>query len=116
MVQPRPWPKGAAAGAIYTMSKHALNGLTRNTAYMYARQGVRCNAMCPGGVDTNIAQSMPQDKLNLAGLGALGPVHGSALGSATSEQQASLITYLLSDEASNVSGAIIPNDGGWSAG
>ncbi len=108
--------RGAAAGAIYTMSKHALVGLTRNTAYMYGRQGVRCNAMCPGGVETNIGQSMPQDKLNLGGLGMLGPVHQSALGQSSSEQQAALITFLLADEASNVSGAIIPNDGGWWAG
>lgn len=108
--------RGAAAGAIYTMSKHAVVGLTRNTAYMYGRQGVRCNAMCPGGVETNIGQSMPQDKLDLAGLGALGPVHQSALGQASPDQQAALITFLLTDEASNVSGAIIPNDGGWSAG
>lgn len=45
---------GAAAGAAYTASKHALVGLTRNTAWMYAQQGIRCNAICPGGTKTNI--------------------------------------------------------------
>jgi len=108
--------RGAAAGVIYTMSKHAVVGLTRNTAYMYAKQGVRCNAICPGGVATNIGQSMPQDKLNMAGLGAITPIHQSAIRTAEPAELASLVTYLLSDEASNVSGAIIPNDGGWSAG
>lgn len=108
--------RGAAAGAIYTMSKHAVVGLTRNTAYTYGRQGVRCNAVCPGGVETNIGESMPQEKINVAGLGAITPVHQSALGMAKPDQLASLVTYLVSDEASNVSGAIIPNDGGWSAG
>lgn len=108
--------RGAAAGAIYTMSKHAVVGLTRNTAYTYARQGVRCNAMCPGGVETNIGASMPQEKINMAGLGAITPVHQSGVGMSQPEQQAALITFLLSDEASNVNGAIIPNDGGWSAG
>ncbi len=108
--------RGAAAGVIYTMSKHAVVGLTRNTAYAYAKRGVRCNAVCPGAVDTNISQSMPQEKLNLAALEAVTPVHQSSPGTAEPAQLASLITYLLSDEASNVNGAIIPNDGGWSAG
>lgn len=108
--------RGAAAGAIYTMSKHAVVGLTRNTAYTYAKQGVRCNAVCPGGVATNIGQSMPQDKLNMAGLGAISPVHQSATRTGQPEELASLVTFLLSDEASNVNGAIIPNDGGWFAG
>jgi len=46
--------RGATAGLAYTSSKHALLGLTRNTAYMYHRDGVRCNAVIPGGVMTNI--------------------------------------------------------------
>lgn len=108
--------RGGAAGVIYTMSKHAVVGLTRNTAYTYAKLGVRCNAVCPGGVNTNIGRSMPQDKLNMEGLGAITPIHQSATRTAEPEELASLVTYLLSDEASNVSGAIIPNDGGWSAG
>ncbi|MGM0385715.1 MAG: SDR family NAD(P)-dependent oxidoreductase [Actinomycetota bacterium] len=108
--------RGGAAGVIYTMSKHAVVGLTRNTAYTYGKQGVRCNAVCPGGVNTNIGQSMPQDKINMAGLNAISPVHQTALGMAESEHLASLITYLLTEEAANVNGAIIPNDGGWSAG
>ncbi|NCD20889.1 MAG: SDR family oxidoreductase, partial [Actinobacteria bacterium] len=94
--------RGAAAGVIYTMSKHAVVGLTRNTAYTYGKQGVRCNAVCPGGVNTNIGQSMPQEKLNMAGLGAITPVHQSALGMAEPEQLASLVTYLMTDEAANV--------------
>ena len=51
----------------YTASKHALVGLTRNTAWMYAKQGIRCNAICPGGTRTNIAETMPQDRLDPAG-------------------------------------------------
>jgi NAD(P)-dependent dehydrogenase (short-subunit alcohol dehydrogenase family) len=45
---------GASAGAAYTASKHALLGLTRNTAWRYAKEGIRCNAICPGAVKTNI--------------------------------------------------------------
>lgn len=43
---------GARAGAAYTASKHALIGLTKNTGYMYAKKNIRCNAICPGGVET----------------------------------------------------------------
>lgn len=45
---------GGAAGAVYTASKHALVGLSRNTAYTYAPFGVRCNTLIVGGVETNI--------------------------------------------------------------
>lgn len=46
--------RGAAAGALYTASKHALLGLSRNTAWMYNKDGVRTNVVLPGGVATNI--------------------------------------------------------------
>lgn len=108
--------RGAAAGAAYTASKHAVVGLTRNTAYRYGREGIRCNAVCPGGVETNIMTSVDPTRIDQNALGVIGAVHGSALGSSSSQQQADLIVFLLADEASNVSGAIIPNDGGWSAG
>ncbi len=108
--------RGAAAGAAYTSSKHAMVGLTRNTAFTYAKTGVRCNAICPGGVETNIMSSIDPTKINQAGMGALGPVHATSIRMAKSEEIASLALYLVSDEAVNVNGAIIPNDGGWSAG
>ncbi|MDD5095542.1 MAG: SDR family NAD(P)-dependent oxidoreductase [Dehalococcoidia bacterium] len=57
--------EGGAAGVAYTASKHALVGLTRNTAWMYAKNGLRCNAICPGGVKTNMAS------LQKAGIGIL---------------------------------------------
>ena len=40
---------GAVAGVAYTASKHALVGVTKNTAWLYKDDGVRCNAVCPGG-------------------------------------------------------------------
>ena len=47
---------GGAAGVAYTAAKHALVGLTRNTAWMYAAKGIRCNAICPGATKTNIQE------------------------------------------------------------
>lgn len=50
---------GAAGGSAYTASKHALLGLTRSTAWMYAKEGIRCNALIPGGVaGTNIVKGL----------------------------------------------------------
>lgn len=106
---------GGAAGAAYTASKHALVGLTRNTAWMYAKQGIRCNVICPGATVTNIAESMPQDRLDPVGT-ARAMVFG-ALAPAFLEPGdiASLALFLASDESRNISGAIIPADGGWAA-
>lgn len=49
---------GSRAGVAYTASKHALIGLTKNIGFMYAKNGIRCNAIAPGGVNTNIGKSM----------------------------------------------------------
>lgn len=108
--------RGAAAGAAYTSSKHALVGLTRSTAYQYARQNIRTNAVMPGGVDTNIMSSIDTSKINQAGMEAMQIVHQSAIRNADAAEVAALTIFLLADEASNVSGAIIPCDAGWSAG
>lgn len=108
--------RGAAAGAAYTASKHGLIGLTRNTAYTYAKQGIRVNAICPGGVETNVMTADIQQNIDMEGMAALTPVHQSAMRVAKPIEQANLAAFLASDAASNVSGAIIPNDGGWSAG
>lgn len=104
--------RGSAAGAAYTASKHALIGLTKNTSFMYVGAGVRVNALLPGGVATNIEGAFKSDWA----LERVGPVLGAVLLSiATPEQIASAITWLLSDEAGNISGAVLTSDGGWSA-
>ena len=108
--------RGAAAGAAYTASKHGVVGLTRNTAYVYARRGVRTNAVLPGGVATNIMDSIDPSKIDQAGMGAITPVHQTAIRNAEPAELAALVAFLIADESSNVNGAIIPSDGGWSAG
>lgn len=106
--------RGAAAGAAYTTSKHALVGLTRNAAWTYAEDGIRVNVVCPGGVVTNITTTAtPRSPW---GMGRLAKVHASATGMAQPDEVATLISWLASDEASNVNGAVITDDGGWSAG
>jgi NAD(P)-dependent dehydrogenase (short-subunit alcohol dehydrogenase family) len=104
--------KGGTAGAAYTASKHGLVGLTRSVAWYYAQDGIRCNAVCPGGVRTNI-EAVPREREHVE---RLGPIHASARRLAEADDLASLISWLGSDEAADVNGAIIASDGGWSAG
>lgn len=106
---------GAAAGAAYTMSKHALVGLTKNTAFRYALDGIRCNAMACGGVDTAIMSSVDQTKLDMAALGVLGKWHAAMPGTLKPLDIAQLALFLASDESVHINGAIIPADMGWSA-
>lgn len=82
---------------------------------MYAPEGIRCNLVAPGGVDTNIgATAVPRSDF---GFGRLAPIHGTMpTGMADPDQIASLISWLASDEASNVNGAVVTDDGGWAAG
>jgi NAD(P)-dependent dehydrogenase (short-subunit alcohol dehydrogenase family) len=106
---------GGAAGVAYTVSKHALLGLTRSTAWMYAQRGIRCNAICPGATKTNIAETMPQERLDPTGaqraqtFAALIPAYLEA------DDIAALALFLASDESRHINGAIIPADGGWDA-
>lgn len=106
---------GGAAGAAYTASKHGLLGLTRSTAWMYAKHSIRCNAICPGATRTNIGETMPRDRLDAAGsqrtqaFAALIPAMLEPI------DIANLALFLASDESRLINGAIIPADGGWKA-
>lgn len=102
--------RGSAAGLAYTASKHAVVGMTRSSAFMYAPLGIRVNAVAPGPVATNIvatfASELGRERVGLA-MTVLPPV-------AQAEQLAASITFLLSDDGTNINGAILPSDGGWS--
>lgn len=107
--------QGGAAGAAYTVSKHGLVGLTRNTAWMYAKQGIRCNAICPGATKTNIGETMPRDRINPVGAARAGEYAALVPAYLDPEDIANLALFLASDESVHINGAIIPADGGWTA-
>ncbi len=106
--------RGGAAGVAYTVSKHALIGLTRNTAWMYGPKGIRCNAMACGGVETNIMTSVDMTKIDSEGAKRTG-VYTSIMPALLKPIDiANLALFLASDESRNINGAIIPADAGWS--
>ena len=106
---------GGAAGAAYTASKHAVVGLTRNTAWMYAQRGIRCNAICTGATKTNIAETMPPDKLDYAGAARAQSFAALAPAYLEPDDIAGLAVFLASEDSLRINGTIIPADAGWAA-
>ncbi|MGA6876075.1 SDR family NAD(P)-dependent oxidoreductase [Streptomyces pratensis] len=104
--------RGSAAGAAYTASKHGIAGLTKSLAVMYRDKGIRSNAVAPGGTVTNIRGDADR---GAHGPAALAPYMGNVGSPAQAEEQAAAIVFLASDAASNINGAILPVDNGWSA-
>lgn len=103
--------RGSCAGAAYVASKHALAGLTLNTALMHAADGIRTNAIAPGAVRTSIQAEMRSPLFQERMLKYLQIIPATA----EAEELAAGIAFLASDEASNFNGVILPGDGGWSA-
>ena len=105
---------GSSAGAAYTVAKHGLIGLTRNTAWLYAESGVRCNAICPGYTKTSMWGSVKEEDRDPNGAKRCNlylstrPRPGLQ-----SLDIAQLALFLASDESRRINGAIIPADGGW---
>jgi 2-keto-3-deoxy-L-fuconate dehydrogenase len=106
--------KGAALRFIYGTTKAAVVGLTKSVAVDYVSKGVRCNAICPGTVQT------PSLDERIAGLGGGADARKFFLqrqptgrfGSA--DEIAALAVYLASDEAAFTTGTVNVIDGGWS--
>ncbi len=104
--------QGARAGAAYTAAKHGLIGLTKNIAFMYLGKGIRCNAIAPGGVKTNIGASMHP---NAFGYERMMTGTANMPRMAEPEEIAAAALFLVSDDGSFVNGEVLVADGGWTA-
>jgi len=104
--------RGGAAGTAYTTSKHAVLGLTKNIAAYYAKDGIRCNAICPGAVATAIGlggEPHPEGTARLMKMAETSPR------TAQPEEIATVALFLASSDSSFVNGAALIADGGWVA-
>ncbi|GAA3407365.1 SDR family oxidoreductase [Paenibacillus hodogayensis] len=105
---------GSRAGLAYTASKHAVVGMTKNVGFQYGKLGIRCNAIAPGAVATNIGTGITQpDPFGLEqAMAGMGLQRGEA---AEPVRIATVALFLASDDSSFVNGTVITADGGWSA-
>lgn len=104
----------SCAGAIYCASKAAVISMTKNTAYMYMKDGIRANAIAPGGIASEIATSMGMPNPN--GYGRIQPVLACAPEPGSTEEIAKAALFLASEDSAYISGDVLVVDGGWNAG
>jgi NAD(P)-dependent dehydrogenase (short-subunit alcohol dehydrogenase family) len=103
-----------ASGVAYTSSKHGVIGLIRHIAFFYAADGIRSNGVLPGPVDTGIGSSAAP-KSDWAMQSAMRTMATMPQVPAQPDEVAALVSWLASDEASYVNGALVTVDNGWSA-
>jgi 3-hydroxybutyrate dehydrogenase len=111
----------SADKAAYVAAKHGLLGLTKVVALETATTGITCNAICPGWVLTPLVQKqiderasrekIPVEQARIELLSEKQPSHQFA----TPEQIGALTAFLCSDAATQITGAALPVDGGWTA-
>jgi NAD(P)-dependent dehydrogenase (short-subunit alcohol dehydrogenase family) len=95
-----------AGRSAYSASKHGIVGLTRSAAVEYAQRNIRINAIAPGPIDAPSAQSLPEAvRASLAAKTAMNRM-------GTADEVAGVASFLLSDEASFVTGSVYEVNGG----
>jgi meso-butanediol dehydrogenase / (S,S)-butanediol dehydrogenase / diacetyl reductase len=94
----------------YAASKAGQIGLARAMAVTYASEGIRCNVVCPGLIETPMSRRVQEDERIRARLPELQPLTGSF---GRPEDVAQAVVYLAT--APFVTGAVLPVDGGWTA-
>jgi NAD(P)-dependent dehydrogenase (short-subunit alcohol dehydrogenase family) len=100
---------GEATALPYVTAKHGIAGMTKAAALGYASRGIRINSVHPGYIDTPLLAGAPQEMFD--GLVALHPI--GRLG--TAEEVAKYVVFLLSDDASFITGSQALIDGGYTA-
>jgi NAD(P)-dependent dehydrogenase (short-subunit alcohol dehydrogenase family) len=98
---------GDLSRPAYGSSKAGIDALTRNVATQYGKQGVRCNAVAPGVVQTpSLTANVPADQIEIYRDNHVTPGMGRP------EDIANAVAFLLSDDAAYITGQVINVDGG----
>ncbi len=114
--------RGVKLNAAYSSSKAGIIHLTRSLALDYGKYNIRCNCICPGCIKTPLCERFNAEVGARKGQTAEESLHDFVqamipmMRVGLPEEVASLVSFLFSDEASYISGAIIPIDGGLTAG
>lgn len=119
---------GLPGNPAYVSSKHAVNGLTKNLALDYARYGIRVNSVNPAGTATPMveeAYAFVMKKQKEALDAGLDPKKAQSMAGqktktmqereATAEEQAASISFMVSEDATHMTGAVVQTDGGWTS-
>ncbi|XP_037357607.1 dehydrogenase/reductase SDR family member 6-like isoform X1 [Talpa occidentalis] len=106
--------KGVVNRCVYSATKAAVIGLTKSVAADFIQQGIRCNCVCPGTVDTPSLQERIQARPNPEEALSDFLKRQKTGRFATAEEVAQLCVYLASDESAYVTGNPVVIDGGWS--
>lgn len=107
--------------SAYVMAKHAILGLTKTIALEGAEFGITCNAICPGYVLTPLVEKQIPETAKARGITEEQVVKDVLLAAqptrqfVTVEQVGALANFLASDMATQITGAALPIDGGWTA-
>ena len=99
-------------GAAYVASKAAVIGLTKHTALRFQKDGIRCNAICPGNIITPMTMGTDPASLDPDMIGAMMNHSDIKAPSCTAEDVANVIIFFASDEAKAITGQIIVTDYG----
>lgn len=106
---------GVPYNSVYTASKHGVVGLTKALALEFSKEGVRVNAVCPGGVDTPMLHQTPPENIDWQMvMRSASWLDSGAM--ATPDDIADAVAFLASPEARRITGASFTVDGGQTAG
>jgi 3-hydroxybutyrate dehydrogenase len=107
--------------SAYVAAKHGVVGLTKVIALEVAEQGVTCNAICPGYVQTPLVEGQIEDTAKARGISREAVMRDVLLAAQPTKQFVqpghigSLVVYLASDAAASITGSALTIDGGWTA-